>query len=48
MAFDHLKFLDIAGSMLTNTEDEEKSTIVAVKVPKLKSFTPGTVYILGQ
>jgi len=33
------------GSMLTNTEDEEKSTVVAVKVPKLKSFTPGNDFL---
>ena len=31
--------------MLTNTEDEEKSTVVAVKVPKLKSFTPGNDFL---
>ena len=33
------------GSMLTNTQDEEKSTVVAVKVPKLRSFTQGNDFL---
>ena len=35
----------IVGSMLTNDEDDEQNTVVAVKVPKLKSFTPGNDFL---